>query len=131
MTENQTDFTVRWALFSFKGRIARQSFWIGALLIIAVQGLILTRLLATNDGQESSIMWAITLFFSWPISIWMGLALAVKRLHDINASAFFAVLMFFPFLSTLLLLALAFVPSDREANKHGAPPFPRKDLSSS
>ena len=99
MAENQTDFTVRWALFSFKGRIARQSFWLGALLIIAIQGVIVARLIATNDGQESSLFWALIMIFSWPISIWMGLALAVKRLHDINASPFLAGLIFFPFLS--------------------------------
>lgn len=127
MSGNQTDFTVRWALFSFKGRIARQSFWLGALFIIAVQGIILARLIATNETSDPPIFWGLVMFFSWPISIWVGLALAVKRLHDINASPFFAVLIFFPFLSTLLLLALAFVPSYRESNKHGAPPFPRKN----
>lgn len=127
MSDNQTDFTVRWALFSFKGRIARQSFWLGALLIFAIQGLIIARLVATDDGAGPSFLWSLVLFFSWPLSVWMSLALAIKRLHDMNASPFLAFAVLVPFLSMLLLLALAFMPSYAESNKHGAPPFPPKD----
>ncbi len=127
MLENQTDFTVRWALFSFKGRIARQSFWLGALFIIAVQGLILARLISTNEEGTSSLMWSFMLLISWPLSIWMGLALAVKRLHDINLNALFAAVIFIPLLSTVLLLALAFIPSYQDTNAYGASPFPPRD----
>lgn len=128
MAEKQTDFTVRWALFSFKGRIARQSFWLGALFLFAVQGLILARLIATPESADPSLFWVMAMVCSWPISIWIGLALAVKRLNDINASPFFAGLIFIPVLSMLLLLTLAFVPSFTKSNAHGAPPFPRNDV---
>ena len=109
MTHHQTGFTVRWALFSL-GRIARQSFWLGALLVLATQGLILARLFNTNEAGELSLFWILILILSWPISMWVGLALKIKRLHDINISAFFALLVFIPFLSTVLILALALCP---------------------
>lgn len=74
---------------SFNGRINRQPYWIGSLLL-AVSGGIAMVLLAANIGtwknstDMSVDMLIVAMFGIAAVVIFCSLALSVKRLHDRN-----------------------------------------------
>ena len=55
-------------------------------------------------------------------SVWSILALAVKRLHDLNHPAPLVIMLFFPGVNWLLILYLMARPSYARSNEHGLPP---------
>ena len=119
--------TVKWVLFSFRGRIGRKSFWLGALGVVLIQAAIVAQIMGAPEDSAEQALWGLVLLVVWIASAWMGLALAVKRLHDIGLPAVLAVLLLIQPISFFALLVLAFWPSIQQTNQHGPPPFPRDD----
>ena len=84
--------TVGQALFSFKGRMSRSDYWLKGFLPLLPVGIInniLAYVVATDEARAISIIIGV-------ISLWPGLALAVKRLHDRNRSAWFLATILIP-----------------------------------
>lgn len=123
--------TVRWALFSFRGRIARQSFILGALLMFAVFAVIVARILAVEGNESATVFWGLVTLAFFGFAIWGTLALTVKRLHDLGQPGALAVVMFIPTINFIAAIALMILPSSPKTNEHGPPPFgPPSDLPS-
>lgn len=118
--------TIKWVLFGFRGRIGRKSFWLGALGVVLVQAAIIAQILGAPDQSAEQALWGFLLLVAWIVSAWIGLALAVKRLHDIGLPAFLAVLLIIQPIAFFAFLVLAFWPSVQQTNQHGPPPFPRE-----
>ncbi len=73
--------TLLQTLFSFKGRINRAKYWAMHLLIGV--GTVLIFLICSNINNTA----VFTLWFFYIISAaWVGLAVNVKRWHDLNKS---------------------------------------------
>jgi uncharacterized membrane protein YhaH (DUF805 family) len=76
-------------LFSFGGRINRMPYWlVSVAMLIVMAGLFAL-------GAPSGV-WQIAMFLLLLLipSIWIGVALAVKRLHDRNKSAWWLVIFY-------------------------------------
>ena len=73
--------TLAQTLFSFKGRINRAKYWTMHLLIVVVT--VLTFLICANINNTAV---SALLFFYFIFTAWAGLAVNVKRWHDLNRS---------------------------------------------
>jgi uncharacterized membrane protein YhaH (DUF805 family) len=141
-----------WFFLSLRGRISRQEFWLGYIGVVVV-ALILMRALAHGsdalyflptdvsddelfDDASSSFGWLelISLALTWPI-----IAIYAKRLHDLNLSAWWLLLL--PLITLvaalsmfgrlhvaaycLLILVLGFLPGSPGPNRFGEDPLAR------
>ena len=84
--------TVGQALFSFEGRMCRRDYWLKGFLVLLPIG-IFNNILAY--GVDNDAARALSMIIGI-VSIWPGLALIVKRLHDRDRSGWFAATMFIP-----------------------------------
>ena len=132
-----------WYFLSLTGRIKRQEFSLGYFFLLAVCG-VLTRILtdvaffntAARTWRYDELMLTMRLPFLFAILIlvWPFVAITVKRLHDLNLSGWWALLILaIPFAarligispSTLLLfgfLLLGTVSGKSGDNRFGADP---------
>lgn len=114
--------TVGQALFSFQGRMCRRDYWFKGFLVLLPVGII-NNILAygiNNDGARAlSMIIGIA-------SIWPGLALIVKRLHDRNRSGWFAATVLIPFLNVVfaiwILIEVWFLRGTVGPNRFGEDP---------
>ncbi|MCI5077720.1 DUF805 domain-containing protein [Oricola sp.] len=118
--------TVKWVLFGFKGRIGRKSFWLAALLMLFIQGAIIARIASIPEDSPSLALWGMIMLVAWVASAWAGVALAVKRLHDLGLPGILAVALLIPAVSLIAFLILAVMPGRPETNEHGPAPFSRR-----
>ena len=126
MTNPNPEPTVRWVLFSWRGRLGRKSYlWAAALLLIA-QIYLFTTAAGLDANLESHMM---PLGFSsialWLVSAWALFAMTIKRLHDIDWSPKLAIAIFLPLVSLIFLVAMMMIPGSQQTNAHGPPPFPK------
>ncbi len=117
--------TVAWLLFSFKGRIARQSYILGALFMMTLQALVLIRLVMAEEAAADLTMWGFVLIIGGIAATWSALAMTVKRLHDLDLPAILAICLLIPAISWIFLIVMMVLPSKQETNRHGPPPFPK------
>ncbi len=73
--------TLSQTLFSFKGRINRAKYWTIHLLIVVVYIVILFICSAINNTAVGVLLLLYVVF-----STWIGLAVNVKRWHDLDKS---------------------------------------------
>lgn len=107
-----------WLLFSLEGRIPRRTYWLGTLGT-EVASFALLLLIATIIDSDQELIDALALLIRLPV-IWMGIALAVKRLHDRNKSGWQLLLVLIPVAGPLwLLVELGFRPGTRGRNFYG------------
>ncbi len=118
--------SVWWALFSFRGRISRQSYFLGAALMLVVHFYIMLNV-AQADQNNSNFMaaWSFVLVGYWLLSLVAMLALTAKRLHDLNLSGRWLILLFLPMISMIFVVMMMVMPGSQQTNRHGPPPFPK------
>lgn len=106
----------------FKGRISRSVFFFGSFLNLAIMTLIYNDInfLYSNIKLLSIIVFFWLLFFYFAI---IGLSLVVRRLHDINKSMWYSILLYIPLINFLFFLYLSFAKGDEKNNDYGPPPF--------
>ena len=132
MNEPLPQPTVKWLYTSFRGRIGRKSFALGALLLLLIQIALFAWVLSFGDGDGSveledgeALLGGFVVLCFWAFAAWGLLAMAVKRLHDLNLPGLLAVVLLVPAVAFLGWLFLALMPGSRDANQHGPPPFAR------
>lgn len=114
-------------LFSFHGRISRQTYFMGwvLLLILGFLFIWLPNQIPILDVQNlSAKLWVLTLTainFIVSILVLFGiLGLHIKRFHDLNLSGWFTIFFFTP-LNPLVLVVCLLMPSKAAANRFGEP----------
>ena len=106
-------------LFSFEGRINRAKYWgysfltIAAIVVVALVG----NAAAGMTGFLSSYILA-SLIILWP-----ALALAAKRCHDRNRSAWFMLLSMVPILNIWYMVEIGFLRGTDGPNDYGEDPL--------
>ncbi len=114
---------------NFKGRARRKEYWMFVLfnflfLIVAV---ILDNILGTtfkiSDGysEESMVYGWIYLIYMLAVFI-PGLAVAVRRLHDVGKSGGWLFIVLIPLIGAIWLLVLLFTEGNKGDNIYGPSP---------
>ena len=127
MNSKPQELTVWWALFRFRGRITRQTYFLGAALMLVVQIYIILNLALLDNNEDSQMaMWGFIMIASWILSSLAIFALTIKRLHDVDMSALFIALLFFPMVNLLFVIYLMLKSGSQNTNAHGPPPFAKQ-----
>jgi uncharacterized membrane protein YhaH (DUF805 family) len=114
-----------WLFFSFKGRIARQSFALGAGFLLLPQIFIILQIIKADETDQSGelALWGLVLLICAAATLWSVIVLHVKRLHDLDLHGAFAFIAMLSGINLVFFIFLACTPSKPETNKHGPPPF--------
>jgi uncharacterized membrane protein YhaH (DUF805 family) len=107
-------------LVTFRGRLSRPGFWLGALALWAAFAILFVFL-------ESAFGRAATLVL-YPPLLWMLAVLCVQRLHDRGRSAAWLLILLIPIVGPLwLIVELAFRAGTPDENPYGRDPLARAD----
>ncbi|MGA9117383.1 MAG: DUF805 domain-containing protein [Bacteroidota bacterium] len=113
----QSPMTPVQVLFSLEGRINRARYWLYSLLLLPVWlGAVVVDLATT--GELGAIYWLAVVVCLWP-----GVALNVKRCHDLNRSGFFYLIAFIPFVSIWYVVEAGFLRGTVGENRFGPDPL--------
>ncbi|MEZ4930068.1 MAG: DUF805 domain-containing protein [Chitinophagales bacterium] len=106
---------------NFNGRARRKEYWMFALfnMIFAVVAMVLDNVLgiAIDSIGYGPIYGLYTLAVLVP-----GLAVAVRRLHDVSKSGWWLLIAFIPLIGGLYLIYLMVKDSDPGSNEYGSNP---------
>jgi uncharacterized membrane protein YhaH (DUF805 family) len=110
----------KWLYFSVRGRIGRQAYWLFMILPCFLTGIMLGFLI---PALHIPIRMVLVLFFILlPVLVWVGIAVSVKRLHDIGLSGWWVMLCFIPFLHYVAVPVLGAIRGKVGANVYGEDP---------
>jgi uncharacterized membrane protein YhaH (DUF805 family) len=119
-------------LFSFHGRINRAKFWLVHVVmwvvVLVVFGAILGSAAMSSDPQAAlqsvGVVGGLILLVVYILALWIGLAIAAKRWHDRNKSAWWILIVFVPAVGGLwYLIECGFLKGTTGANKFGSDPL--------
>src|ERR1700759_3678256 len=119
-------------LFSFQGRINRANFWRFHVamwgLVAIVFSVILGSAAMSSDPQAAlqsvGAVGGLILLVVYILALWIGLAIAAKRWHDRNKSAWWILIVFVPVVGPLwYLIECGFLKGTTGANKSGSAPL--------
>lgn len=117
-------------LFSFEGRIGRAPYWYFMLAVVVVFGIIgavagvsLSSSMSANSGAPpSGGLAAMLLPLACLIILWPALAIAAKRWHDVDKSAWWILIGIVPFVGGLIALVFnGFIAGTQGPNRFGSP----------
>ena len=110
---------------SFTGRATRKEYWSYVLfamlgyLVLGLAGLAVDN--AVGTGDEPAVMIILVVLFGLAIML-PGLAVTVRRQHDIGLSGWFILLGLIPTFGSLIIIVFALIPSQKHENKWGPVP---------
>jgi uncharacterized membrane protein YhaH (DUF805 family) len=111
--------TISTFLFSFKGRIGRQQWWLN-LLLSAIPTAILDS--AWDQADSYPVLLLIPLLFVSVAPVWWYLAVGVKRLHDCDMSGWWLLLLLVPYAGAVALFIIhGFIAGTQGNNRFGDP----------
>lgn len=106
---------------NFNGRARRSEYWYFALmnLIILIVAAVLDNVLGLTFG---ALPYGY-LYLAFALAVFIpGLAVAVRRLHDVGKSGWFYFIVLIPIVGAIWLLVLFFTEGTRGENQYGADP---------
>ncbi len=118
---------LKWFLFSFEGRIGRLPWWIYALAYALLCAFFDagSRGSSTDDLPLLVVLVGVVIAV---IAVWSSIAVGVKRLHDIDKSGWWMLLLFVPIIGSLALFVMnGFIAGTPQANRFGEPPSVDED----
>ena len=115
---------------NFSGRARRREYWMFTLVyvIILIACTVLDNVLGTLFMMDAGPLGEISMGYGWIYTICglihfiPGLALAVRRLHDVGKSGWFYLIFLIPFIGAVWLLVLFCLEGKKEDNKYGPNP---------
>jgi uncharacterized membrane protein YhaH (DUF805 family) len=119
-------------LFSFQGRINRAKFWLVHVAMWVVVAIVFSVILGSaamsSDPQAAlqsvGVVGGLILLVVYILALWIGLAIAAKRWHDRNKSAWWILIVFVPLVGPLwYLIECGFLRGTTGANKYGSDPL--------
>ena len=95
-----------------EGRIGRQSWWLGVLILIAIS-LVLTMIL----GVDGAVSFLVNIIMAVA-----GIMLHIKRFHDRGKSGWWVLILFVPLLGLIwAIVDLGILAGSEAPNRYGAP----------
>jgi uncharacterized membrane protein YhaH (DUF805 family) len=119
-------------LFSFQGRINRAKFWLVHVVMWIVVAIVFAAIFGSaamsTDPQAAlqsvGVVGGIIFLIVYVLAIWIGLAIAAKRWHDRNKSAWWILIVFVPAVGGLwYLIECGFLRGTTGPNKFGSDPL--------
>ncbi|MCU0928710.1 MAG: DUF805 domain-containing protein [Burkholderiaceae bacterium] len=108
--------------FSFRGRIARGTWWLYGVAAMLGLGVLLTALLRIAGVDPDTSAGAASLLLLWP-----SLAISVKRWHDRDKSAWWVLVGLIPVIGGLwLLIENGMLRGTPGPNRYGPDPVPSR-----
>lgn len=101
----------------FEGRLGRLPYWTGGFAITTVFYLIVIMLMARPSTGRWALFW-----LGGALYFLVSLRWTAMRLHDLNASGWWAVVLSVPYVGAAASLVLSFVPGTTGDNDYGEPP---------
>ena len=106
----------------FKGRARRREYWMFALFnIIVIMALLLVAGMI-GSATDSVELVSIPIMIYYVAIILPSIAVAVRRLHDINKSGWYYLVSLIPLIGGIWLLVLLCTEGDRGDNQYGSNP---------
>lgn len=110
---------MRWLFFSASGRIGRTLFVLGWLYLSVVNGLMIALLIGQSSNGDPPLVLSLMALAVGGFTLWPSAMLTVKRLHDVDLAGAFAILIFVPALSIILLVGLSLWKGTPGPNSYG------------
>ena len=88
-------------------------------LVLGLAGLAIDN--AVGTGDEPAVMIILVVLFGLAITL-PGLAVTVRRQHDIGLSGWFILLGLIPTFGSLIIIVFALIPSQKHENRWGPVP---------
>lgn len=112
------------------GRARRKEYWAFALfhflaLCIAITpiiGLAIAESQAGRNMETWGVAWISLVFLLCFAFVIPGIAVTIRRFHDVGFSGWLVLLGLFPYIGGLFIFIVALVPSQQAFNAHGPPP---------
>ena len=118
---------VKSGLFSIKGRLGVLKYMAhSTVLMFAMMALFAVAALASGvslSGESTPQLSPVTIFafgICMLPAVWIGFTMFAKRLHDLNLSAWYMLLMLIPIIGSLFSLFAICAPGMKEGNRFGA-----------
>ncbi|MEP0521848.1 MAG: DUF805 domain-containing protein [Hyphomicrobiales bacterium] len=117
-----------WMFFSFYGRASRREYWWAQLLLFALFGSAIALLNSSGVfGTPDMSGFAFLAVFAVTQILWfLGICVAVKRVHDLGWRGGMAVFLFVPILGIVFWLFLGFREGNPSDNAYGPAPKSRE-----
>jgi uncharacterized membrane protein YhaH (DUF805 family) len=111
-------------LFSFNGRIRRSTFWLYAIGMAVVLGIVIAvGGMVSNMGGAMTYVGLALIAVAYIALIWAGLALQIKRWHDRDKSWVWIFIAFIPVVGSIwVLVECGFLDGTPGPNKYGPSP---------
>jgi uncharacterized membrane protein YhaH (DUF805 family) len=107
-----------WLFFGFSGRVSRAAYVPAGLLLYLARFYPVYRIIAAGGVEGVETFWGGALLIVVGATLVCHIALAAKRLHDMDQSGWWSLL--FLIGDFLAYLILCFVPGTRGTNRYGA-----------
>lgn len=107
---------------NFSGRARRKEYWMFLLfnVIFAALAIIIDNLLGTADPLTGYGV----IYFLYVLAVFIpGLAVTVRRLHDVGKSGWMYFIVLIPIIGAIWLLVLLASEGDQAINQYGASPY--------
>ncbi len=125
--------SLKYALFSFKGRLCRRDYWLKGAIALAPIGII-NNVLRFGLSDSEFISRGIPILLSIVI-LWPSLALLIKRLHDHDRSGWFTATILIPianiFVGLWIIVHVWFQRGSIGSNRFGEDPVQSSPASTS
>lgn len=112
------------SVFSISGRFGRLSYLAWSLIITVVMWLVMMVMsivagtaMGAGSAETGAIVVGLLSFVVVIAGAYFGVVFAGRRLHDINASAWWVLLMLVPIVSFIFILVLWFAPGNEGENR--------------
>jgi uncharacterized membrane protein YhaH (DUF805 family) len=109
---------------NFKGRARRAEYWyftLGTFILIIPFYILAIAGALTESSAMMTLGVAVYVIVALGLIV-PGLAVAARRLHDINKSGWFYFIAFIPLIGSIILLVWFFTDGDRFTNNYGPDP---------
>jgi uncharacterized membrane protein YhaH (DUF805 family) len=108
-----------WLFFRFNGRLGRAAFVLTAMFWVVVVSFPLYQFMRVSPDSTAAQAWSAVFGMTFIVFLWVHVASAVKRLHDMGKPGIMAVALFIPVVSIVAFIALCLFPGDAGRNRYG------------
>ena len=114
-------------LFSFHGRINRLPYWIVTLVLTGAGSAASQPATQYGPDNPMTIGPALITLVAFALQLWIGLAIQVKRWHDLDKSGWWAIVNLIPVIGWIwTLIQCGFMPGTKGENRFGTNPIKEK-----